>query len=779
MKVREPNLRVVKLPGSRYCFTREVLHDPLPHYEHLVLHHRRRQRRIEARWSYSLFPVFELGELPEGFQVESAVWRKEFEEDWDGFLQGVTNFRATEGAGLLSRLSDNTKAHLPIWHAYRNLELEGVTSEELDAARKLVGTKGFSMLEPTAVRVGGFLSDFVPQGVQVEPGVFSLESNRARQKLASFQLEQPRDFVFHLIAGAIASGAPSVSLYVDSDDVIVEFGGPRLGPETLESLFSNLLAGKSSSREREFAVAFNAALSLEPTVLKLEEWRDGSGCRLEFLDGQERLTKLEESPLAVGEEGHRVHFRDKVSWHVAKRFVGGLRGHPEYESVSQRFRYAPVPVTQENRVDLRALPTEDIGWLFVLKHDDHALPTIQVSEGGVLVEESSGLDASVIIAFGPERGHHWMVHGMLHEPPVALTTLGAWVLVSDDKASRDISFSKIVVDRRVQEIADAVARLCADHLARFLQAYAMWPDDKKLGWLPFLQGLLSLGGSIPGNLPLFKVVAGGIIDRNAVFQHSQVWYATRDFSHPLETGERVVVIADPQTGWFDQRRLVDKTAELTEIETYHKNRAAWMERTPEIDWMAKGVESRYERLFASNDGKLYLLPDPRSVSRWEYFLENRRLVVLESEEHPEGLGVVMSSPRFRRDRQWKEFLQDDAYHTASAVARRQFPGFYRDLMKEGAKFGEHALSYVLYLERRGERWTNHLDELLLPTLAGGAVTLRNLLLKTPWDELPPNLRDLEGSWTASVQRRKHLLKGALAKAGVSIETLLRVRHLKL
>lgn len=768
---RWPGLTVTILRGSRYCFTRRVVDEPLAHYEHLLLHHRRRQRRLEGRWSYSLFPVYFLDSLPPGFQVESRIWRQSVEEDPNSLLGEMIPFHSKEAPNLLERLTDNSAAHLPVWNVYNGLDPAEISPDYLSAARALVRSKGFTMSEPTALRMGSFLKEFVPEGVRAETASFTLESNKAREKLTDFQLQDPQNFFLHLIAGAIAGGAPEVHLYVDSDDIIVSFEGEKLTDYQLKNLFSSLLAGRASSREREIAVAFNAALSLRPSILHLDSWHEGGGIRLAFVEGKEKVSELTE-----GTPGHKAHFRNRVSLEVAKRFLAGRNGRPEFEVAADRFRHAPVPVRDDQGTDLRGLPEAGVLGALIFEHPDHALPEFSVP-AELLERTASPVDASVAIVFGPAPGLHWMVHGMAYDPPTGYPIFGMWVLVSDDKASRDLSFSRIVIDKRVEDIATKVSRLCDDFLQKLLRDYSGLSTEEQRIWLPALHQLLLSGVKLPNRLPMFEIVAGDLVDRATVSSRPRIDFSERNFLHPLESGVEVFVLKHRVREWFGSRQFVDRTSELEELDNYHRKRAAWKTRTPEVDLITR-ARGRFSRPFRYGDGLFSLLRKPATMCRCEYFSGRRLLDFQKFGDLPEGLLIVVSSEKFRRDMRWEQLLRDDAVKAAEKEIRQELPGFYRAVMREGPELGEYALSYVLYRKRQGENWQNHLDEVTLPTLSGGSTSLRVLLTGTAWEELPPNLRDLEGSLRASVQRRKRILQEILSKASVPLSVLLRVRELK-
>lgn len=766
------------LPGSRYCFTREVDDDPVRLYEHLLIHHRRRQRRLEARWSYGLFPVYIYEKLPEGFQVESPVMRAELSEGPEPLLEWAATYREGDGVGLLKRQREDTRVHLYLWNLFKGQSPDTIPAAYRAACRSLVESRNFGMVEPAAIRVGSFLSELVAEGVQAEEGSFSLESSRAREKLSSFQLADPQEFYLHAVAGAVAGGAPEVEVYVDADEVVITFKGQPLDKNHLENLFSSLLAGRASGQERELAVALNAALSLRPSLLQVDSRHGGRGWRLSVGPTGEKLSELEVgSPQGAG-DGHRLHFRARPGLQVARRFVEGLKGHrPEHAAIAGRFTFAPVPIRDQSGRDLRFLPGPEVLTGVFFEHPQHPMPALEVPEE-TLQRRESPWEASVLILFGPPAGVHWMTHGLLYEPPAKVINQGLWVLVSDSKASRDLSFSHIVKDRKVEELAQAVNREIDLLLQHVVSRYARLPEDDKMEWVASMQQLLAHGASLPSGLPLYKQVAGGLVDRATVLNRYKIHATERDFEHPLRGGEPAYVMPSEVRALFDTYRVVDATEALQQTQVYQNRRREWMEAVPPQPDGAE-PDGRFAQTIRGGTGSLSLLTSPQQTARVEFLLEGRILHTELAGDLPRGLKVALRSPDFDRDWEWKAFLWNEPSLEALKDVPRQLAGFYDQVFRQGASLGEHGLEYLLYLKNRGEDWRRYQSDLILPTLTGGAISLKDLMAAVPWGDLPLRSQDFDDSFMASVERRMAVLKRVVAKATVPWDMLYRVWELKL
>jgi hypothetical protein len=184
------------------------------------------------------------------------------------------------------------------------------------------------------------LAGIAAEGVLDSRGAFTLDRQKAREKLRSYQLPDPHWFVLQLVSAAHAGGATRVAVTVDVDDVIVEFDGPPLSKEIMEDPFSCLFISQerqSMERERDIAVGINSALSLFPRRITMESGSSGL-----LITGSEEKPYTLEAPVA----GVRIHVRSRTSPHTVRRFIKGLFSSlPEAFLVSEKCRWSQIPVT--------------------------------------------------------------------------------------------------------------------------------------------------------------------------------------------------------------------------------------------------------------------------------------------------------------------------------------------------------------------------------------------------------------------------------------------------
>lgn len=107
---------------------------------------------------------------------------------------------------------------------------------------------------------------------EVVKGRFTIDLGRAREKLGKYQLANPYAYVLEFVQAAVLRGAEEVEVTVDSDDLLLSFGGPPLLEEELHNLEMAVLEENSSLQHRvrkKLAMGLLAAQSLEPSRITM------------------------------------------------------------------------------------------------------------------------------------------------------------------------------------------------------------------------------------------------------------------------------------------------------------------------------------------------------------------------------------------------------------------------------------------------------------------------------------------------------------------------------
>ncbi len=116
-------------------------------------------------------------------------------------------------------------------------------------------------------------------------GNFTLDVEKARSKMARFQLTDPEHYILELVAAAFAGGSPALEIQVSPEGLELRFDGAPLQSADLENLEDYLLVAEGTHPAlRYLAVGLNALSRLQPRRVLLES---PAGVALE-LRGQKR-----------------------------------------------------------------------------------------------------------------------------------------------------------------------------------------------------------------------------------------------------------------------------------------------------------------------------------------------------------------------------------------------------------------------------------------------------------------------------------------------------------
>lgn len=119
--------------------------------------------------------------------------------------------------------------------------------------------------------------DALREGTQlVKRGEFTLDEQRAREKMAKFQRADPRAYVLSLVAAAHACGARSVLFDPGAHETRVCFDGRSYDAEDFEQLFGAQFTSAHSDRldaRKELALAVHSACALEPRHVTVRSGR--------------------------------------------------------------------------------------------------------------------------------------------------------------------------------------------------------------------------------------------------------------------------------------------------------------------------------------------------------------------------------------------------------------------------------------------------------------------------------------------------------------------------
>ncbi len=167
-------------------------------------------------------------------------------------------------------------------------------------------------------------------------GEFTLDRDRAREKMRQFQLADPRSYVLELVQAAVLAGASEARFEIDADDMRMSFDGRPFTALDFEELYSSMFTRRSSLARRQLALGLNSAMALDPRVLRVES----GTARMEMRPDGDEITTAKGAI-----DGTRIHVKDRFGNATLVRFVLKLRGHiTEMLYLKERCRWAALAI---------------------------------------------------------------------------------------------------------------------------------------------------------------------------------------------------------------------------------------------------------------------------------------------------------------------------------------------------------------------------------------------------------------------------------------------------
>ena len=133
-------------------------------------------------------------------------------------------------------------------------------------------------------------------------GQFTLDVEKARSKMARFQLTEPLRFVLEVVMAAVAGGATRIDITSQSRQLTVALPGLALPGQELANLDDYMLSAAGRAEERALAhlgIALNSLGQLNPKHIVLEV----GGYRLQRGSGSDKLDQIETGPARLVIDG--------------------------------------------------------------------------------------------------------------------------------------------------------------------------------------------------------------------------------------------------------------------------------------------------------------------------------------------------------------------------------------------------------------------------------------------------------------------------------------------
>lgn len=190
------------------------------------------------------------------------------------------------------------------------------------------------------------LSELRKEGHETRRGGFTLDREKAREKMSAFSLADPRCYVLELVQAAVlmqgeavrrevaiagdrrgllAADASPIRFDIDSDGMHLRFGGEPFTVEDFDLIYASLFSGgddRRSRARRQLALGLNAALALNPRFVRVVSGDKNGSAVLEMRPGKPDHYEAREAPA----EGTHVHVKSRFRPGLVVQFYRNVAG---------------------------------------------------------------------------------------------------------------------------------------------------------------------------------------------------------------------------------------------------------------------------------------------------------------------------------------------------------------------------------------------------------------------------------------------------------------------
>jgi len=103
-------------------------------------------------------------------------------------------------------------------------------------------------------------------------GEFTLDQQKAQEKLRRYQLADPRTYVLSLVQAAVKKGATRIVFAIDANDMRMTFDGRPFARDALAHVYDAIFARGDDpdlGARRELAIGLNGAMALNPKLIRV------------------------------------------------------------------------------------------------------------------------------------------------------------------------------------------------------------------------------------------------------------------------------------------------------------------------------------------------------------------------------------------------------------------------------------------------------------------------------------------------------------------------------
>lgn len=262
-------------------------------------------------------------------------------------------------------------------------------------------------------------------GQLVYRSAFSVDRDKARQKMQRYQRANPYEYVLEFVQAAHLLGASRVVVTIDSDEMDMRFDGQWLTMQDGHDLYAAAFAPHSSTKERalkHLAHGITAARAIGTMALTIESGDHHQAMRLTVATGKDDELVACQRDRA----GTRLYLKEALRPRHLGAFLKYINGTlATIELIRWRCIYSPIPVILNGeQVNVRKL--EDLGDMQDL--------------GFVRVETPEATGVLSLRPFGVKSGVKILHHGVyVAEVVPSLRSLAVFGVVNATGLTMDLS----------------------------------------------------------------------------------------------------------------------------------------------------------------------------------------------------------------------------------------------------------------------------------------------------------------------------------------------------
>ena len=561
------------------------------------------------------------------------------------------------------------------------------------------------------------ITELEQDGTIESEGAFTLDRDKAREKMRQFQLADPLRYVLELVQAAVLKGATKICFDIDADDMRMRFDGEPFTEADFDHVYGSLLSGSDNVKteaRRELALGLNAAMALNPSFIRVESGHGEGGAYLEMRPERDD----EYGPLEVAPGETRIHVRQRFRPGLLVQFFKNIAGKlPEERLLKERCCFAPLEIDLEGtrldgELEISASPA-------TVQVETKAIPR------GVMglfqpLRQGEGRASEL-----PESHVHILKNGVLITTHTSEDLLPGVIAIVEGRALRkDVSQADIVRDARFEELIDSLRERQLDLLARLRSAVE---DEKHREWRdsfdPLMRWYLE---EVPSIEPLQKLLRLKKDDHRRKLLEVEPWTDLRLRPVSLarllneqktyksviisrtsgrafaEHSERLVVFVAEGAEHHQIERLFagsveDWTDRIAEYEIREANRQAWRERPmePVLPW-----GSYLARRFFKEDkiaGEVGIRRRESEDLRLDLVYRGCLLVEYRLPLSIIGLHVVVEAD-FDPNEPFDDVVRNEKYGKAMVNLLEAVPRLFADLAKDRQNQQWHRACLSSYLE---------------------------------------------------------------------------------